>query len=85
MSKPRKLSGVHGVSPEMRAKVNRLIELEEAHHQAIREGGDQPFYSDGRHQELVDLLPEVHRAFGLKLWEDTHTQLLAIRDGFDEA
>jgi hypothetical protein len=67
----------------MRAKAERLLELHEAHMDAIS-GGDQAFYDDGRHQELVDLAPEVNRALGIKLWHDAHEMLreaLEIEDG----
>jgi hypothetical protein len=64
------------ITPELRAKAERLMELNEAHMAAIREEpGAEAFYTDGRHQELVDLLPEVHRALGIKPWEDDDAKL----------
>lgn len=48
----------------------RLMELQEAHRAAICGGGDQSFYSDGRHEELVTLLPIIHQALGVRPWQD---------------
>lgn len=59
------------LTPELRPLAERLLELDEAHAAAIR-GGDQSFYADGRHEELVELLPVVSRALGLKPWHDSH-------------
>lgn len=48
-------------SPEMLAKATRLLELMEAHTLAIVDATDEhmEFYQDGRHEELVDLHPQV--------------------------
>ncbi len=42
----------------------RLRALKEAHHEAIQTN-DETFYEDGRHQELVSLLPTVNNALGI--------------------
>lgn len=57
------------LTPEMRPKAERLLELNEQHLAAIQ-GEDDSFYEDGRHEELVRLLPGVHAALGIAPWED---------------
>ena len=58
----------------LRASAERLLELQEAHTAAIR-GTDRSFYNDGRHQELVDLLPIINQALGIKPWHDMDAML----------
>ncbi len=31
---------------------------------------DDAFYTDGRHEELVDLIPEVNGPLGIHPWDD---------------
>ena len=57
------------MTPELRAKAERLLQLSQDHLAAIR-GGPQDFYTDGRHEELVALGPEVRMALGIKPWDD---------------
>jgi hypothetical protein len=65
----------HGrITPALRAKGERLIELNEAHLNAIR-GEDDAFYSDGRHEELVTLSAEINRVLGIRPWEDAEAIL----------
>ena len=69
------------LTPDLRAKIERLLVLHKAHRDAIRTGSAK-FYDDGRHQELVDLLPEVHRALGIRPWDDSRERLReALRAG----
>jgi hypothetical protein len=55
--------------PQLFPAAERLRELEEAHMAAIR-GDDEAFYTDGRHHELVSLLPVISAALDIKPWED---------------
>ena len=64
------------LTPEMRAKAERLLQLSEDHADAIR-GGSQAFYEDGRHGELVELIPEVYPILGIKPWDDDLAMLRA--------
>lgn len=57
---------------EMRPMAERLMVLKEAHRAAIS-GGDQSFYSDGRHEELCNLLPIINEALGIRPWQDSDT------------
>lgn len=57
------------VTPDLRQKMKRYLVLADAHIDAIR-GGDQSFYDDGRHEELLQLVSDVHPALGIKPWED---------------
>ncbi len=54
---------------QLQAAAGRALELSEAHLAAI-DGGDQSFYDDGRHDELVGLLPILHQALDIKPWQD---------------
>ena len=78
MARPVKFSDIgRGIAPEMRAKAVRLLELEEAHFQAIQdEPGAESFYTDGRHQELVGLVAVVYPALGIKLWDREPEKML---------
>jgi len=60
----------HSIPRDLVPTARRVIELSTAHIAAIR-GGDQSFYSDGRHEELVTLLPIIHQAMDIKPWEDS--------------
>jgi hypothetical protein len=62
------------ISRELLPKAERLLELKDAHRHANR-GGASTFYEDGRHHELVDLLPVVHLALGIKPWDDGYEML----------
>ncbi len=66
----------HTLTPELRVMAERLLELNAAHMNAITTD-DDAFYDDGRHQELVDLLPIVHSALGISPWEDSRARLRA--------
>jgi hypothetical protein len=68
------------ITPELRAKIERVVELNAAHLDAIR-GNDEAFYYDGRHAELVELIPPVHRPLGIRPWEDADAKL-AERDRY---
>ena len=57
------------LTPEMRVKAERLLALTKAHREAITSGSDD-FYDDGRHHELVALMPEVNAALGIMPWKD---------------
>ncbi len=61
---------------ELRAQAERLLELHDAHSDAITTE-DDAFYDDGRHEELVDLLPIVNQALGIRPWNDGHAMLRA--------
>lgn len=50
------------------------MELDDAHLAAIR-GEDDTFHVDGRHQELLKLLPIVHHSLGIKPWHDDRAML----------
>ena len=54
---------------QLRATAKRLIDLEQSHMAAIR-GGGQFFYTDGRHQELLAILPVINRALSIRPWDD---------------
>jgi hypothetical protein len=62
------------ITTDLRRKIKRLIVLNDAHSEAIR-NGDAAFYEDGRHAELVALFPEVHTALGIKPWHDDREML----------
>jgi hypothetical protein len=62
------------ITTDLRRKIKRLIVLTDAHIDAIQ-GGDQSFYEDGRHEELLAILPEVHAALGIKPWHDDRDML----------
>jgi len=64
----------HAITPELLPLAERLMELEDAHLAAIR-GEDEGFYEDGRHQKLLELLPIVHHALGIKPWHDDRAML----------
>ena len=66
--------GAGKMTPALRPLAERLLELEEAHIHAVRTGEDA-FYRDGRHQELVELLPTVHKALGIKPWDNDYAML----------
>jgi hypothetical protein len=72
----RRVAKFKPITPDLRSKVKKLIGLNDAHAEAIR-GGDQSFYSDGRHDELLALTTEVHAALGVKPWEDDRAKLHA--------
>ena len=57
------------LTPEMRQKAERLLQLDLAHMDAI-DGPDRSFYADGRHDELCELVSEVYSALGIKPWDD---------------
>jgi hypothetical protein len=57
------------ITPELRSRIERLVELNAAHLAAIR-GGDQSFYDDGRHEEMCEIGTEVRQALGIKPWDD---------------
>ena len=57
------------LTPEMRPKAERLVELNAAHHKAIQ-GSDTRFYTDGRHDEMLQIGPEVRQALGIRPWDD---------------
>ncbi len=64
------------ITPELRVIAERLLELHDAHSDAITTD-DDAFYDDGRHQELVDLLPLVYLPLGIKPWDDDEAMLRA--------
>ena len=64
----------HALTPQLLPLAERLMELEDAHCAAVN-GEDEAFYEDGRHEELLKLLPIVHHALGIKLWEDGRAML----------
>lgn len=64
------------LTPEMRRKAERLVELEAAHVKAIR-GADEAFYTDGRHEELQALMIEVYPVLGIRPWMDADRILQA--------
>ena len=72
----RSRTAAPAVTPELRRKIERLIELNEAHMKAIR-GGSQAFYTDGRHEEMGGLMTEVHRALGIRPWHNADEMLQA--------
>jgi hypothetical protein len=57
------------ITPELRAKIERLVELDAEHLAAIR-GDDHDFYKDGRHEEEVNLIHIVYSALGIRPWDD---------------
>jgi hypothetical protein len=67
------------LTPELRADVERLLELTRAHRAAIR-GDDPAFYEDGRHEELADLHWPVIGKLGIKPWEDAPVRLQEVLD-----
>ena len=71
---PIKRTYTHSVTPELRAQIERLIALNEAHLNAIRDE-DSAFYSDGRHQELLALVGQAHPALGIRPWDDGEAKL----------
>ena len=76
---PLRRSGRPRLTPAMRAKAERLLVLKEAHVEAIRNASPrtQKFYTDGRHEELIELASEVDQALGIKPWMD---DLAILRD-----
>lgn len=61
------------ITPELRVKMERLLELVEAHFDAIRYRDDeekQSFYTDGRRDEMCEIGPEVRRALNIYPWHD---------------
>lgn len=54
---------------QLHALAQRVSALSEAHMAAIS-GSDGSFYEDGRHEELVTLLPIINQALGIRPWED---------------
>lgn len=63
-------------SADMLEKVQRVVELLDAHTAALTGlPGDHSFYSDGRHRELVDLLPQVTIPLDIEPWEDARAIL----------
>lgn len=58
--------------PHMREKAERLLALKEAHHLAIVDASpeNQTFYTDGRHDELLAIAPEIDAALGILPHED---------------
>jgi hypothetical protein len=64
------------LTPDLKVKAERLLELNEQHLDAIR-GGDQSFYSDGRSAEMIDLGPEVRAALAIMPWHDEDAMLRA--------
>jgi len=59
---------------ELREQAERLQELQAAHLDAITTG-DDAFYHDGRHEELLTLLPLVHLPLGIRPWLDGRAML----------
>ena len=39
------------------------------------DGPDRSFYTDGRHDELCELVSEVYSALGIKPWDDQMASL----------
>lgn len=64
------------MKPELRPKAVRLLQLHNDHCDAIRDGTED-FYRDGRHEELVSLLPEVTMPLSIEPWEDLAERLRA--------
>ena len=60
---------VKPITPDLKAKCERFLELDDAHREAIQ-GGDQSFYDDGRHEELLALGVELRAALNAKPWHD---------------
>lgn len=56
-------------TPELHALAVRLLELSEAHLEAIR-GNDPAFYTDGRRDEMHAIGPEVRALLAIKPWHD---------------
>ena len=71
------------ITPDLRQKIERFLLLDDAHHAAIC-GGDQSFYDDGRHEELITLGTEVRQALSIRPWDDDVAILqAALADGGD--
>ena len=64
------------LTPELRAKIQILIQLNTEHLAAIR-GQDDDFYRDGRHEEELHLTDIVYLALSIHLWDDADTILQA--------
>ena len=69
------------ITPQLRPRVERLLELYSDHLNAIR-GNDETFY-DSRHEELVELIPEVCLPLGIKPWENAEAILRDLLAGLD--
>jgi tRNA 2-selenouridine synthase SelU len=65
------------LTPDRRAKIERLLELKANHTDAIQERDDE-FYEDGRFDELHRLMAELYPIFGVKPWEDAEAKLRGI-------
>ena len=57
------------LTPELRPKAERLLELQEEHVAAIQTG-DDAVYEAGGLEAIHALGPEVHAALGIRPWED---------------
>jgi len=62
------------MTPELKVNAERLQQLSADHLDAIQ-SGDDSFYHNGRHEELVRLKTEVYRPLGIRPWDDADERL----------